>query len=266
MKINKNAYDLNGKVAIITGASGTIGCAIAKELARDGAVAVLAGRNVKKMEEIRREIEEAGYKADVIEADVADRVSAKYLADETVRRYGHIDILCNNAGMNGGKKERVRFWEFDEDFFEQVIAVDLVSVFHLSKYVGQYMVKQQKGVIINTASVTGMSALRNQIAYCTAKAGVIHMTKAMAIEGARDGIRVNALCPGSVLNENLKEVFFSDPVTAEAQLDNIPMHRTGEPEEQAAMVAFLASDDASYITGHVFPVDGGWIAGAARKF
>ena len=164
-----------------------------------------------------------------------------------------------SAGINGGAEERKPFWEYNDDLWDAIIATDLSGVYYLSKPAAQHMVKQGSGCIINIASITGQVPLRLQCAYAAAKAAVINLTKAMALELADYGVRCNAVAPGSVLNPQLKEVFYNDKARAEAMLSHIPMHRTGEPEEQAAMVCFLASDAASFVQGENLNCDGGML-------
>ena len=263
---NKMKVDLSGKTAIVTGAGGVIGKAISLALAANGAKVVLTGRSRGPLEIVENEIKAAGGECTIIQSDISDKAKIQNLVDETLKTYGSIDILVNNAGVNGNQAQRVNFWEYDDELFDKIIATDLNGVYYLSKPVAAQMVKQGSGSIINVASVTGLVPLRLQCAYCAAKAGVINLTKAMAIEIADKGVRVNAIAPGSVLNEQLKEVFYNDKQRSEAMLSHIPMHRTGETEEEAAMVCFLASDDASYITGSVNTIDGGWSVGYSRDF
>ena len=262
----KMKVDLSGKTAIVTGAGGVIGGAISKALAANGASVVLTGRTAASLEKRAQEIREEGGVCSVVTCDISDRTQIAGLVEEALRLYGHIDILVNNAGVNGNQDQRVNFWEYDDELFDRIIKTDLCGVYNLSKPVAAQMVRQGSGSIINVASVTGIVPLRLQCAYCAAKAGVINLTKAMAIEIADKGVRVNAIAPGSVLNEQLKEVFYNDKQRSEAMLSHIPMHRTGEPSEEAAMVCFLASDDASYITGSINVVDGGWSVGFSRNF
>lgn len=262
----KMKVDLKGKTAIITGAGGVIGRAIAEAFGRNGANVVITGRTAKTLEATCEAIRNAGGECTVICADISDKTQIDALVQGTVEKYGSIDILVNNAGINGGADERKNFWEYNDDLWDRIIATDLCGVYYLSKPVAQQMVKQGSGSIINIASITGIVPLRLQCAYAAAKGGVIQLTKAMALELADKGVRCNAIAPGSVLNPQLKEVFYNDQERAHGMLSHIPMHRTGEPEEEAAMACFLASDDASYVTGSVNVVDGGWIVGYARDF
>lgn len=262
----KFQVDLNGKTAIVTGAGGVIGGAIAKAFAENGANVVITGRTRKTLEATCAEIQAKGGECTIITADISDKAQIANLMEQTIATYGSLDILVNNAGINGGADDRKPFWEYNDDLWDRIIATDLSGVYYLSKPAAQHMVKQGSGCIINVASITGQVPLRLQCAYAAAKAAVINLTKAMALELADHGVRCNAIAPGSVLNPQLKEVFYNDKQRAEAMLSHIPMHRTGEPEEQAAMACFLASDAASYMTGTVSTVDGGWICGYARDF
>lgn len=262
----KFQVDLSGRTAVVTGASGVIGKAIAKAFAENGANVVITGRTRGPLERVCEEIQTKGGKCSVITADVSDKYQTAALVEGAIAKYGSLDILVNNAGINGGVEERKPFWEYNDDLWDRIVATDLSGVYYLSKPAAQHMVKLGSGCIINIASITGQVPLRLQCAYAAAKAAVINLTKAMALELADYGVRCNAIAPGSVLNEQLKAVFYNDKDRAEAMLSHIPMHRTGEPEEQAAMACFLASDAASYITGTVHTVDGGWICGYARDF
>lgn len=262
----KMQVDLSGKNAIVTGAGGVIGRAIAVEFARNGANVVVTGRSLAPLEATQEEIRAEGGECSIIRCDISDKTQISALVEGTIEQYGRVDILVNNAGINGGAEDRKNFWEYSDELWEKVIATDLSGVYYLSKPVAKHMVEQGSGCIINVASITGIVPLRLQCAYAAAKAGVVHLTKAMALELGDKGVRVNAIAPGSVVTGQLKKVFYDDKARAEAMLSHIPMHRTGEAAEQAAMACFLASDDASYITGSINPVDGGWICGYARDF
>ena len=257
---------LNGKVAIVTGAGGVIGRAIAIELARSGAKVVLSDCSLPAMEATGAEIEKVGGESFPVLTDISDKAQTAALMDETVKKYGKIDILVNNAGVNGGAEDRKNFWEYSDDLWEKIIAIDLSGVYYCSKPAAKYMIQNGGGCIINTASVTGIVPLRLQCAYAAAKAGVVNLTKAMALELAESGVRVNAVAPGSIITPQLEGVFYNDKARAEALLSHIPLHRPGNPQDIASMVCFLASDAAAYITGSVHVVDGGWIAGYSRDF
>jgi NAD(P)-dependent dehydrogenase (short-subunit alcohol dehydrogenase family) len=250
--------DLSGKVAVITGAGGAIGTAMAAAFARNGAKVVCAGRTLSTLEATVKAIQESGGEACAVIADVAKKESAAGLIAETVKKYGRLDCLVNNAGINGGAEERKRIHEYSDDLWDRIISTDLNGVYYCSKPAVAYMIEHGGGSIINVSSIVGVMPLRLQCAFAAAKAGVVNLSKAMAIELAEDNIRVNVLCPGSILFEGTKKIFYDDKDKAEAILKAIPMHRPGTPEEMTGITCFLASDDASYITGGVFVADGGW--------
>ena len=252
------AVDLNGKAAVITGAGSGIGKAIAVAFARNGANVVCAGRTLATLEATVKTIQEAGGEACEIITDVANKESASNLIAETVKKYGRLDCLVNNAGINGGADERKRIHEYSDDLWDRIMATDLNGVYYCSKPAVAYMVEHGGGSIINVSSIVGVMPLRLQCAFAAAKAGVVNLSRAMAIELAENNIRVNVLCPGSILIEGTQNMFYSDKAKAEAILAHIPMHRPGTPEEMAGLTCFLASDDSSYVTGGVFVADGGW--------
>jgi NAD(P)-dependent dehydrogenase (short-subunit alcohol dehydrogenase family) len=263
---NPMTVDLKDRVVIITGAGGAIGRAMALDFAGNGAKVAAADCSLKTLEATVAEITKAGGTACAIQADVADRASAAALIAETIKEYGRLDVLVNNAGINGGPEYRKKIHEYDDGLWDRIMAVDLDGVYYCSKPAVRYMIDHGGGSIINVSSIVGVVPLRLQCAFAAAKAGVVNLSKAMAIELAENNIRVNVLCPGSVMNEGVKELFYNDPVKSEAILSHIPMHRPGTPEEMAGLTCFLASGEASYITGSVFIADGGWTSGYARDF
>jgi NAD(P)-dependent dehydrogenase (short-subunit alcohol dehydrogenase family) len=246
---------LAGRVAVITGAGSGIGLASARRLAAEGARVVAV------------DIDEAAGQAAADEtgglflaADVAreDQVSA--LFDEVAARLGRIDIAFNNAGISPPDDDSILTTGLDA--WRRVQEINLTSVYLCCKYVIPHMQRQGKGSIINTASfVAVLGAATSQISYTASKGGVLAMTRELGVQFARQGIRVNALCPGPVSTPLLQELFAADPERAARRLVHVPMGRFGQPEEIAAAVAFLASDDASFMTAASFLVDGG-ISGA----
>ena len=193
-------------------------------------------------------------------ADVADEAQVRDLFDGVAERYGRIDVAFNNAGISPPDDDSILTTGIDA--WRRVQEINLTSVYLCCKYVLPHMQRQGKGSIINTASfVAVLGAATSQISYTASKGGVLAMTRELGVQFAREGIRVNALCPGPINTPLLQELFAADPERAARRLVHVPMGRFGEPEEIAAAVAFLASDDSSFITASQFLVDGG-ITGA----
>ena len=244
---------LDGKTALVTGASRGIGRAIALCLAAEGArVAINYAGNVKAAEEVKASVEAAGGTAILCQADIADSAAVEAMIADVVKEFGAIDILVNNAGIT---RDTLLMRMKDEDF-AKVLDTNLKGVFYCTKAVSKLMMKKRSGRIINMASVVGLVGNAGQTNYAAAKAGVIGFSKSAAKELASRGITVNVVAPGFIgtdmtagLPESVKEKMLTD----------IPLGRMGEPEDVANAVLFLASDQASYITGQVVNVDGGMV-------
>lgn len=252
--------NLKDKVVIVTGGGGAIGSAIAKAFAKEGAKVVVSGLALSDLDTVVGEIRASGGECSPLVCDVTSKESAENLIAETVGIYGKVDCLVNNAGINGGPEYRKRTHEYDDGLWDRIIACDLNGVYYCSKYAIAQMLKQGiHGSIINISSVAGVLPLRLQAAFTAAKAGVINLSKAMAIEYAGDKIRVNVICPGSIMFEGTKKLFYSNPETAEKMMASIPMNRPGSPEDIASAACFMASETAlGYMTGSVQVIDGGW--------
>jgi NAD(P)-dependent dehydrogenase (short-subunit alcohol dehydrogenase family) len=243
---------LAGKVAIITGGTGGIGFATAKRFAAEGATVVI-GDVVDAAKGDAAAAEVGGL---YVKVDVTDKAQVDALFDTAASTYGSVDIAFNNAGISPPDDDSIETTELEA--WDKVQLVNLTSVYLCSRAALRHMVPAGKGSIINTASfVAVLGSATSQISYTASKGGVLAMTRELGVQFARQGIRVNALCPGPVNTPLLKELFAKDPERAQRRLIHVPVGRFAEPEELAAAVAFLASDDASFITASTFLVDGG---------
>jgi NAD(P)-dependent dehydrogenase (short-subunit alcohol dehydrogenase family) len=246
---------LQDRVAVITGAGSGIGLASARRLAAEGALVVAVD-----IDEEAGKAAAAEVRGDFIAADVASEDDVQRLYESVVRQHGRVDISFHNAGISPPEDDSIL--DTGLDAWQRVQQVNLTSVYLCCKHVIPHMRRQGKGSIINTASfVAVLGAATSQISYTASKGGVLAMSRELGVQFAREGIRVNALCPGPVNTPLLQELYANDPERAQRRLVHIPMGRFGEAEEIAAAVAFLASDDASFITASTFLVDGG-ISGA----
>lgn len=243
---------LAGKVAVITGGTGGIGFATAKRFAAEGAKVVIGD----VVDTARGEAAAAEVGGLYVPVDVTDKAQVDALFDTAASTYGSVDIAFNNAGISPADDDSIETTELDA--WDRVQLVNLTSVYLCSRAALRHMVPVGRGSIINTASfVAVLGSATSQISYTASKGGVLAMTRELGVQFARQGIRVNALCPGPVNTELLKELFAKDPERAARRLIHVPVGRFAEPEELAAAVAFLASDDASFITASTFLVDGG---------
>lgn len=242
---------LNEKVALVTGASRGIGRAIAIALAKQGAfVIVNYNGSMEKAKETLELIQEAGGTGEICGCNVADFTACGEMVKDLVAKHGHIDILINNAGITrDGLLARM-----SEEDFDRVVDVNLKGCFNTMRHISRQMLKQRGGKIINLSSVTGIIGNPGQANYCASKAGIIGLTKSAAKELGSRGITVNAVAPGLIETEMTEKL----PESArEAMKEQIPLGRSGSPEEVAGVVVFLASEAADYITGQVISVDGG---------
>ncbi len=246
---------LSGRVAVVTGGASGIGLASVRRLASEGARVVVADLNADAGKRTADEVSGLFVATDVTDPRAVDRLFAA--AHDT---YGSVDIAFNNAGISPPDDDSIL--DTGLDAWRKVQEVNLTSVYLCCKAAIPYMRAQGKGSIINTASfVAVMGAATSQISYSASKGGVLSMSRELGVQFAREGIRVNALCPGPVNTPLLQELFAKDAERAQRRLVHVPMGRFAEPEEIAAAVAFLASDDSSFITASTFLVDGG-ISGA----
>jgi NAD(P)-dependent dehydrogenase (short-subunit alcohol dehydrogenase family) len=242
---------LMDRVAVVTGGASGIGLASVRRLASEGAHVVVADFDVEGGQAAAKEVDGL-----FVEVDVTDQEAVEHLFREAKEAYGSVDVAFNNAGISPPEDDSIL--ETGVEAWRRVQEVNLTSVYYCCKAVLPYMLEQGKGSIINTASfVAVMGAATSQISYSASKGGVLSMTRELGVQFARQGVRVNALCPGPVNTPLLQELFASDEERAQRRLVHVPMGRFGEPEEMAAAVAFLASDDSSFMTASSFLVDGG---------
>jgi 3-oxoacyl-[acyl-carrier protein] reductase len=247
--------DLTNRVAVVTGASRSLGREIALELARRGAdVVVNYAASAEPAEEVAAEIRGMGRRAFACHAPVQDFAAVKAMMQRAADELGRIDVLVNNAGV----LRRSFLMMTSEEDFTETLAINLTGSFHCIKAVSRQMIKQRSGAIVNISSLAGLRGLVGQGAYAASKGGLHSLTVVAAKELSRYGVRVNAVAPGVI------DIGMMNDFTAATQKDylaQIPLGRPGRAEEVSRVVAFLASDDASYITGHVLPIDGGMYIG-----
>lgn len=249
-------FSLDGKKALVTGASRGIGQVIAVAYARAGADVALVARSADGLQETARAVRDAGRKAVVLPADLTSQPEAAGVVEESVAQLGGVDIVVNNAG---GSSFMVPVNDLRLSGWEKVLRLNLDATLYVCQAAGKHLTAQGSGTVINVASVAGLGASPFLAPYGAAKAGVVSLTKTLAVEWAASGVRVNALCPGwtaTDLNRNL----WAAPDGGKATIANVPMARWGQPGEMAGPAVFLASEAASYMTGQVLVVDGGLTA------
>ena len=262
-------FDLSGKTALVTGGARGIGKAICRAFAGAGASVVVSDVDSAEAERTTVELAKSGADCIGVPLDVTDSGSITAATTLILEQFGCIDILVNNAGINTAR-DRVTIENYSFEDWKRILSVDLDGVFLVSQAVIPHIRAAGGGRIINISSVLGIVPARLQSGYVAAKAAVANLTKSMALELAADGILVNAIAPGSTLTDGTRRFVYGNDAAyreqAQSLLDHIPLHRPGEPEEIAAAALFLASPAASYITGVVLPVDGGWTAGYIRDW
>ena len=252
--------DLSGQVVFVTGGAGGIGRATSHLLAANGASVVVADINEDGARAVAAELPGAI----AVGMDVRNPEDAERTVQAAVTKFGKIDVLVNNAGVNTFK-DRVEIDRFPKEEWHRIVGIDLDGLYVVSQAALEPMVAQGHGRIINIASVVGVTALRLQCAFAAAKAGIIHLTRAMALELGPKGILVNSLAPGSVLTEGTRQLFYGEDGSFRAQMagfmNHIPLGRPAYVEEIAEGILFLSAPQNSYMTGHLLMVDGGWTAG-----
>ena len=246
---------LQGKVAIVTGSTKGIGKAIAIGYAKEGATVIVCGRSEDLAKGLADELTKQGQKAVAMKMDVTSMDSINQVMDDVVRRFGRIDILVNNAGISPIWK---RAEDTGKDAWDQIIATNLTGAFLCAQAVGNVMIKQKSGKIINMTSVGGEVALPRLVAYCASKAGIISLTQVLAAEWAQHNILVNAIGPSYVETEFTAGLRGNERIYDELKSKNL-LKRFAQPEEIVGTALFLASDESNYITGQTIFVDGGWL-------
>jgi len=245
---------LADRVAIVTGAAQGIGYAIASRLVEEGARVVVCDLDEARSRDAAHRIDASGKRAIAHAGDVSKKATAVALVDAAVEAFGAVDILVNNAGVT----HAAEFLDLDEADFDRVLAINLKSMFLCGQAAARRMVAQGKGgAIVNLSSVNAVLAIPNQVPYCVSKGGIAQLTKVMALSLASHGIRVNAIGPGTIATEMAKKAVLGSDEAKRKILSRTPLGRLGEPEEVAAIAAFLVSDDASYVTGQTIYPDGG---------
>jgi 3-oxoacyl-[acyl-carrier protein] reductase len=252
--------DLAGKFALVTGAARGIGRSIADTLAANGATVAYADIDFATAKQSAA----AAPGSLAVEIDISNEQSVESVLAKVLKQFGRLDILVNNAGVNTAK-HRVNIDEFPLEEWDRIVKIDLTGTFLVSRSAARIMLKQKDGRIINISSVLGVIPARLQCAFTAAKAGVVHLTRTLAIELGEHGILVNCVAPGSTLTEGTKQLFYSEHAAekdrAKRVLSHIPLGRAGTVEEMAHAVLFFAAPESGYITGQTLCVDGGWSAG-----
>ncbi len=250
---------VENKIALVTGGGSGLGRATVQALAREGAKVLVADLNLESAHETVIMVAETGGEASAFAMDVTVAAQVEAMVQMTVERYGRLDCAFNNAGIPG--KVGTSVIDYEEEDWDRVIAVDLKGVWLGMKYELKQMLKQGRGVVVNTASIAGLVGLVGSSPYVASKHGVVGLTKTAALEFAQQNIRVNAVCPGVFRTPLVEKVIAELPEREELYLSAQPIGRMGRPEELAEAVVWLCSDAASFVTGHAFPVDGGYVAG-----
>ena len=249
-------FALDGETAIVTGAARGLGKEMATALADAGADVAIVDIDIEMAEEVAAELEELGVDTAAVEVDVTDEAEVEAMVEAVTDELGPIDILVNNAGIAANEPAE----EMEYETWQRTLDVNLSGVFLCAKHVGRRMLDRGEGRIINIASMSAynVNVPQPQVGYNASKAGVLMVTKSMAVEWADRGVRVNAIAPGYMRTELVEGVLEADPEMERTWLDNTPMGRLGRPEDLQGIVVFLASEASPYMTGEIVRVDGGY--------
>ncbi|MFH1291277.1 MAG: 3-oxoacyl-ACP reductase family protein [archaeon] len=245
---------LKNKVAIVTGSRRGIGKSIALELAKEGAKVVVSDIDLKECQKVCDEIKKIGSDTIAIKCDVSKKTDVDTMIKKAIQKFKKIDILVNNAGVVSMKP----FIEMTEKDWDFVLDINLKGVFLCTSAVAKQMIKQKSGKIISISSIAGEVGFMNTSAYCASKAGVVNLTRELAMELSPHNINVNSIAPGIIATQ-MTEDMLKDKKTKEVLLASIPLGRVGQPEEIGKAAVFLASSDSDFVTGHTLVVDGGWL-------
>lgn len=252
--IRLNTVD-DKKVAIITGGASGLGYATAMQLAQKGINIVVVDMNEETGEKAVGDIKDAGVDAIFVKADVSKAEEVKNYVDKTVERFNKIDYFFNNAGISGSGKY---FLETDIEEIDKIVQINMLGALYGLRYVAEVMVKNGGGSIVNTSSSAGVVGQDGVVTYAATKHGVVGITRSLVAEYAKDGLRVNAVAPGTTETPMVEQFFADNPDRKEVVEGNIPQRRLGKPEEVAELVTFLLTSDAKYVNGEVISIDGGF--------
>lgn len=244
---------LAGKVALVTGGNAGIGEAIAKIFAQEGAAVVITGRRQDALDRVAAEIRQAKGQCATVAGSVTDESHARAAVQQAIQQFGALDVLVNNAGV--GEFGR-RIHELDDETWAHVLDVNVTGVFRMTRAAVPEMLKQSRGSIVNISSIASLVGIHSLPAYAASKGALNALTRALAIDYAKDGIRCNVVSPGLIATP-MAAPLLSNPDQLDPILDDYPIRRMGKPEEVASMVLYLASDEAAWVTGGIFTIDGG---------